>query len=72
MLSGSKPRDYTWQGLTDAAIRIPIADREMEYDFPWEYTEVRPKVKEITVNVLKSKRGAKYDDLCISEIILLR
>ena len=72
LLSGSKPRDYTWQGLTDAAIRIPIADREMEYDFPWEYTEVRPKVKEITVNVLKSKRGAKYDDLCISEIILLR
>ena len=72
MLRGSKPRDYSWQGLTDAAIRLPVADIEMEYDFPWEYKQDRPKVKEIIVDVLKVKSGAKYDDLCVSEIILLR
>lgn len=72
MLRGSKPRDYSWQGLTDAAIRLPVADIEMEYDFPWEYKQDRPKVKEIIVDVLKVKPGAKYDDLCISEIILLK
>ena len=72
MLRGSKPRDYSWQGLTDAAIRLPLADVEMEYDFPWEYVQERPKVKEIVVDVLKVKPGAKYDDLCVSEIILLR
>lgn len=72
MLRGSKPRDYSWQGLTDAAIRLPLADVEMEYDFPWEYVQERPKVKEIIVDVLKVKPGAKYNDLCISEIILLK
>ena len=72
LLRGCKPTEYTWQGLTDAAIRLPVADIEMEYDFPWKYVQERPKVKEIIVDVLKVKPGAKYNDLCISEIILLR
>ncbi|MBP5548842.1 MAG: hypothetical protein J6X58_08145 [Bacteroidales bacterium] len=72
LLRGSKPTEYTWQGLTDAAIRLPVADIEMEFDFPWEYKQDRPKVKEIIVDVLKVKPGAKYDDLCVSEIILLQ
>lgn len=72
LLRGCKPKEYTWQGLTDAAIRLPLADIEMEYDFPWEYVQERPKVKEIIVDVLKVKPGAKYNDLCISEIILLK
>ena len=72
LLRGCKPKEYTWQGLTDAAIRLPVADIEMEYDFPWEYVQERPKVKEIIVDVLKVKPGAKYNDLCISEIILLK
>ena len=72
LLRGCKPKEYTWQGLTDAAIRLPLAEIEMEYDFPWKYVQERPKVKEIIIDVLKVKPGAKYDDLCISEIILLR
>lgn len=72
LLRGCKPKEYTWQGLTDAAIRFPLAEIEMEYDFPWKYVQERPKVKEIIIDVLKVKPGAKYNDLCISEIILLR
>ena len=72
LFRGSKPKEYTWQGLTDAAIRLPVADIEMEFGFSWEYKQERPKVKEIIVDVLKVKPGAKYNDLCISEIILLR
>ncbi|MBO7489856.1 MAG: hypothetical protein J6T88_06235 [Bacteroidales bacterium] len=72
LLRGSKPTEYTWQGLTDAAIRLPLADIEMEFGFSWEYKQERPKVKEIIVDVLKVKPGAKYNDLCVSEIILLQ
>lgn len=72
LFRGSKPKEYTWQGLTDAAIRLPVADIEMEFGFSWEYKQERPTVKEIIVDVLKVKPGAKYNDLCISEIILLR
>ena len=68
---GSEPKAFTWQGLTDAAIRIPFADRKMDYVFPWGWKDRRQKVKEITVAVTAVKPGAKYNDLCVSEIILI-
>lgn len=67
-LQGSEPADFTWQGLTDAAIKMPIADRNIEFEPPYEY---RQKTKEITLNISSVKPGKKYNDLCISEIILL-
>lgn len=68
---GSAPTDFTWQSLTDAAIRIPFADRKMDYVFPWEWKDRRQKVKEITLCITAVKPGAKYNDLCVSEIILI-
>ncbi len=66
------PADFSWQGLTDAAIRIPITERNMDYVFPWGYVDRRGRIKELTLKVQRTTKGAKYDDLCISEIILLQ
>ena len=68
---GSEPKSFTWQALTDAAIRIPFADRKMDYEFPWGWKDRRQKVKEITLPITAVKPGAKYKDLCVSEIILI-
>ena len=66
------PADFSWQGLTDAAIRIPITERNMDYKVQWEYVDRRGKIKELTLKVQRTTKGVKYDDLCVSEIILLR
>ncbi len=66
------PADFSWQGLTDAAIRIPITERNMDYKVQWEYVDRRGKIKELTLKVQRTTKGVKYDDLCISEIILLK
>lgn len=70
-LQGYEPKDFSWQGLTDAAIKVPIAEPRMEYDFPWSYVDRRQKVKELTLCVTAVAKGRRYDDLCISEIIIL-
>ena len=65
-LQGNVPKDFTWQGLTDAAIKLPVVD----YINPW-HPDFRQKVKEITIRITAVKPGKKYNDLCISEIILI-
>ena len=69
---GGTPESFTWQGLTDAAIRVPVADRKMSFQFPWAYNnDYREKTKEITLRITAVKPGKKYNDLCISEIIVI-
>lgn len=70
-LHGGTPADFTWQGLTDAAMKLPVANRWMDYDFPWEWKDFRQKTKEITIRIAAVKPGRKYNDLCVSEIILI-
>lgn len=70
-LQGHEPEDFSWQGLTDAAIKVPVAEPGMEYDFPWSYDDTRQKVKELTLCVTAARKGRRYDDLCVSEIIIL-
>ena len=54
------PDSFTWQGLTDAAEIIHISDYYGN-----------PPLTEIRFSIATTTRGLKYDDLCISEIILL-
>ena len=54
------PDSFTWQGLTDAAEIMHIFDYYGN-----------PPLTEIRFSIATTTRGAKYDDLCISEIILL-
>ena len=70
-LQGGEPKAFDWQSLTDAAIKIPIEERKMEYVFPWGYTDSRQKTKEITLRITAVRRGDRYNDLCVSEIIVL-
>ena len=59
-LRTAMPNSFTWQGLTDAAEIIHISDYYGN-----------PPLTEICFSIATATRGAKYDDLCISEIILL-
>ena len=59
-LRSAMPDSFTWQGLTDAAEIIHIS----EYYGNSQLTELH-------FSIATTTRGAKYDDLCISEIILL-
>lgn len=65
------PREFTWQGLTDAAIKMPVEGRHVDHDFPWGYNERRFKLKSITICITSTTRGLRYDDLCISELVVL-
>jgi hypothetical protein len=60
LLRTAMPDSFTWQGLTDAAEIMHISDY---------YSN--PPLTEIRFSIATTTRGAKYDDLCISEIILL-
>ena len=66
-ISKGAPKSYTKQGLTDAAIKIPIANTVNIWG-----DQPLPKVKELTITIHKTKKGAKYDDLCVSEIVVLQ
>jgi hypothetical protein len=44
----------------------------MDYKVQWEYVDRRGKIKELTLKVQRTTKGVKYDDLCISVIILLK
>ena len=66
-----EPVDFTWQGLTDAAMKMSVLSRKMDYQFPWEWNDYRQKTKEITIRISDIVVGRKYNDLCVSEIILI-
>ena len=59
-LRTAMPDSFTWQGLTDAAEIIHISD----------YYNDQP-LTELHFSIATTAQGAKYSDLCISEIILL-
>ena len=59
-LRTTAPDNFTWQGLTDAAEVMHISDY---YD--------NPPMTELHFSIATTAKGSKYDDLCISEIILL-
>ena len=54
------PESFTWQGLTDVAEVIQRSD----YDSPDPVTEIHFAIASVV-------KGKKYDDVCVSEIILL-
>jgi hypothetical protein len=60
LLRTAMPDSFTWQGLTDAAEIIHISD----------YYNNSP-LTELHISIAATTRGTQYDDLCISEIILL-
>ncbi len=59
-LSADVPESFTWQELTDVAELIQRSD----YYSPDPVTEIRFAIASVA-------RGKKYDDVCVSEIILL-
>ena len=59
-LRTAMPDDFTWQGLTDAAEIIHLS----------EYYG-NPPLTELHFSIATTAKGLRYDDLCISEIILL-
>lgn len=59
-LRTAMPDSFTWQGLTDAAEIIHLSD----------YYGNSP-LTELHFSIAATAKGSKYDDLCISEIILL-
>ena len=65
-LSGKPYVDERKIFYPDAAIKLPVVD----YINPW-HSDFRQKVKEITIRITAVKPGKKYNDLCVSEIILL-
>ena len=59
-VEGREPSGYRWQPLLDNADAFSLSD-------PWwteYYTELR-------LVITSSKKGLKYDDLCISELLLI-
>lgn len=68
------PSTFTWQGLTDQALVIPMANRPVQSEDGSMATLGYPQylaVKQITFAIPATIPGKKYDDLCISEIIVL-
>ena len=59
-LRSTMPDGFTWQGLTDAAEIMHISD-----------FDDNPPLTELHFSIATTAQGAKYIDLCISEIILL-
>lgn len=59
-MTGIEPPGYSWQPLIDNADTFRLSD-------PWwdeYYTELR-------IVITSTKKGLKYDDLCVSEIIFI-
>lgn len=68
------PSTFTWQGLTDQALLIPMTNRPVQSEDGSMATLGYPQylaVKQITFAIPATIPGKKYDDLCISEIIVL-
>lgn len=67
------PKSFDWQGVLDASIRkatsfLPYNINEVT---PYEYIERLELFDELNFDITQVIPGAKYDDLCISEIIVL-
>ena len=60
--TGSDPVNFDWQSLTDAAMLINM---QRQPDIETVYAN------EITIAISNVKKGKKYNDLCVSEIILV-
>lgn len=77
-LRSAIPEAYGWQELTDQALLIPMNNREVQMDddyyvrgtYAYDYGEY-DAVKEIRFSIAEVAKGSKYNDLCISEIIIL-
>ena len=54
--------NFDWQSLTDAAMLINM---QRQPDIETVYAN------EITIAISNVKKGKKYNDLCVSEIILV-
>lgn len=60
-VAGREPSGYSWQSLLDNVDAFRLSD-------PWwpeYYTELR-------IVITSTKKGLKYNDLCVSEILLIR
>ncbi len=64
------PEDFSWQGLTDAAAKLRVTERQQDFG-DWKWPQRQQKVKSVTLRVADIVAGAKYNDLCVSEIILI-
>lgn len=68
------PNTFTWQGLTDQALLIPMTNNPVQLEdgrmYTFGYYDYEA-VKQITFSIPTTIPGQKYNDLCISEIIVL-
>ena len=58
---GGTPTSFDWQSLVDNAMIVNLSDE------PWTdncYTEIR-------IVITAAAKGLKYQDLCLSEILLI-
>ncbi|MBQ6668382.1 MAG: hypothetical protein IJM65_09735, partial [Bacteroidales bacterium] len=59
--TGVSPTSFDWQSLVDNAMIVNLSDE------PWTdncYTEIR-------IVIIAANKGLKYQDLCVSEILLI-
>ena len=59
--TGHSPKNFDWQSLVDDAMMLGLSDG------PWGDT----CYEEIRIIITAAAKGLKYDDLCVSEIILV-
>ena len=59
--TGHSPKNFDWQSLVDNAMMLGLSDG------PWGDT----CYEEIRIIITAAAKGLKYDDLCVSEIILV-
>lgn len=69
----STPQSYDWQGVFDASIRLAtcLLPYNINEVSPYEYIEYNETFRELRFDIEEVIPGAKYDDLCVSEIIVL-
>lgn len=71
----STPKSFDWQGLIDASIKYSLRYEDYYYneETHWSPDVYRgaPYIKDVHFEVTDIIKGNKYDDLCISEIIVL-
>lgn len=72
-MDAREPEDFTWRGLTETALCQTLYLGPIDMDENEEYEEDygAPTVTELHFSITAVKKGLKYNDLCISEIVLL-
>ncbi len=66
-----EPKSYDWQGIVDASCLLATRALDRFFDENHTYYMEQKKVDELKFDITKVIKGDKYDDLCISEIIVL-